>query len=225
MLLQGVFVLWLTECIYCSNFVYHLSDGRLKCYKCHKKISKNKINKIITLIDAFVNNESALHTSKRLQISYSSVQKHFVTFRTLCGIISEDEYQNIQEKVCEFEEYFYVEKSKKHTQQNNFDAINFLTFDYDKHIYTLLLPSFSKYQTDYMSDESFKKFKRESKLIKVTTYHNNIEKFWRFLETNLLHYKGIDKTNFAYFLKEMEFKYNHTKKEAKELLIKEYFKI
>lgn len=223
-MLQRILLLWLTECIYCSNFVYHLNDGRLKCYKCHKKISKKKINKIITLIDAFIENETALQTSKRLQLSYASVQKSFLFFRLLCSVISQNEYDKIKNLPCEYEEYFYIENSKKKIQKSIFEAINFLTFDYNNHIYTILLPPIVNYSEDSFSDKEFKKFKRDSKLIKVNRYHNNINKFWNYLEKNILHYKGVDKDKFGYFLKEIEFKYNHSKEEAKDLLIKEYFK-
>jgi len=219
-------VLWLTECIYCSNFVYHLGDGRLKCYKCHKKISKNKINKIITLIDAFIENETAMQISKRLNISYSSVQKYFSTFRLLCSFISEREYEKVKHFNCEFEEYHYIENSKKKKKEAIFQAYNFLTFDYKNHIYTLQLPSLEKYIKDFLIEdiESFKKFKRDSKLIKLTNQKNNIIKFWRYFEKHILTYKGIPNNAFGYFLKEFEFKYNHTKEEAKNLLIREYFK-
>ncbi len=225
-------MLWLIECIYCNNFVYHLKDGRLKCSKCHKKTSKEKINKTITLIDAFVHNETALHTSKRLQLSYVSVQNYFRTFRSLCSIISEREYEMKRHLPCEFEEYFYLENTKKNKREATFDAQNFLTFDYHQHIYTLLLPSLQKYKTQLLEDnaegvyiETFKKFKRESRLIKVHQYDNNIVKFWNYFEEQILPYKGVKNEAFIYFLKEFEFKYNHTQKEAKELLIKEYFQL
>jgi len=223
-MLQRCSMLWLTECIYCSNFVYHLKDGRLKCYKCHKKISKNKLNKVLTLIDAFIENETALHTSNRLKLSYVSIQKYFLTFRILSGVISQNEYEKCKNLSCEYEEYFYIEDSKKKQKESLFEAINFLTFDYQNHIYTILLPSITKYKNDSLNDTEFKKFKRDSKLINIRKKHNNINSFWKYLEKSLLPYKGIDKKNFGFFLKEIEFKYNHTKEEAKKLLIKEYFK-
>jgi len=223
-------MLWLSECLYCGEFVYHLSDGRLKCSVCHKKISKEKINKIITLIDAFAEDETARHTAKRLDLSYVSVQRDFHHFRLLAATISEREYQNIRHLSCEFEEYFYLEETKKQKQEAVFDAKNFLTFDYQNHIYTLLLPSLQKYKNQFLEDniegayiETFKKFKRESRLIKVSKYDNNIVQFWHYFEEKIKPYKGIKNETFIYFLKEFEFKYNHTKQEVKELLIKEYF--
>jgi transposase-like protein len=82
------------------------------------------------------------------------------------------------------------------------------------------------FQDDVKNDyvEKFKKFKRESKIIKVSKHVNNIVKFWDYFEKSILKYKGVTPESFAYFLKEFEFKYNHTKSDARELLLKEYFK-
>ena len=55
-------------------------------------------------------------------------------------------------------------------------------------------------------------------------HFNNIVSFWDYFEKAILKYKGIKNNSFVYFLKECEFKYNHTNNEAIELLIEEYFK-
>jgi len=224
-------MIWLEECLYCNNFVYHLKDGRLKCSKCLKKTSKEKINKIITLIDAFVENESANKLSKRLHISYLSTQNYFEEFRYICASLSQEEYEIKRHLECEYEEYYYLHKSKKHIKEAIFDAHNFLTFDYEGHIYTVLLPSLKQYKKQFLEDsiegvyvDEFYRFKRESKIIKVKQRYNNIVEFWDYFEKHILHYKGVKDENFIYFLKEFEFKYNHTKEEAKELLIQSYFK-
>ena len=224
-------MIWMKECIYCNSPVYPLSDGRIKCSKCLKKISPKRVNKIITLIDSYINDESALSCSKRLKISYVSVQNHYELFRGLSAKISEDEYENLRELQCEYEEYFYLESSKKLKREAIFDAHNFLTFDYNNHIYTLLMPSLHQYKVQMIEDKvedayinEFKKFKRESKIIKVSKHFNNIVKFWEYFEISILKYRGVSVERFAYFLKEFEFKYNHSKVDAKELLIKEYFK-
>lgn len=224
-------MLWLTECLSCHNYLYHLADGRLKCSKCNKRRSKERINKIITLIYAFVNNESALHTSKRVHISYVSTQSYFNSFRLLCASIDEEEYQLKRHNECEYEEYFYIQESKKHKKEAIFDAYNFLTFDYNSHIYTLLMPSLKQYKQQFLEDsvegayiEEFHRFKRQSYIIKVKKRYNNIVDFWEYFEKYICIYKGVDDESFIYFLKEFEFKYNHTKEEAIELLIKKYFK-
>ena len=104
------------------------------------------------------------------------MQKYYKTFRELCTKISEDEYEKVRGLKCEYEEYFYLESSKKH-QDAVFDAYNFLTFDYENHIYTIMMPSLRKYKQQFFDDnvegayiDEFSKFKRDSKLIKVSNY-------------------------------------------------------
>jgi hypothetical protein len=224
-------MLWLSKCLYCNNSVYILSDGRVKCSHCHKKISIYKVNKILTILQCYINNESALNLSKRLNISYTSVQHYYEEFRILGAKICEYEYEAKREKNCEYEEYFYLENSKKLKREAIFDAYNFLTFDYEGHIYTLLMPSLRKYKNQLLEDnvegayiDEFKKFKRESKIIKISKHFNNIVQFWDYVESSILKYKGIKRDSFIFFLKEFEFKYNHTKEEALVLLTKGYFK-
>ncbi len=223
-------MLWLSECLYCKNFVYTLSDGRVKCSNCHKKLSINKINKIMFIIECYINNESALSISKRTKISYVSVQKYYAILRSISAKICENEYENIRASSCEYEEYYYLENSKKLKREAIFDAHNFLTFDYNNHIYTILMPSLQQYKKQFFEDSiegsyinEFKKFKRNSKIIKVDNHFNNIVSFWEYFEKTILKYKGVKNESFIYFLKECEFKYNHSKEEAIELLIKLYF--
>lgn len=224
-------MLWMNECLFCHNFAYTLGDGRIKCSKCLKKISLEKINKIMLLIYAFVDNESALSLAKRTHLSYSSVQKHFHNFRILAAQICEEEYEHVRDHQCEYEEYYYLESSKKNKREAIFDAHNFLTFDYSGHIYTILMPSLQQYKKQFLEDnvtdgyiDEFNTFKRKTKIIKVQNHFNNIITFWKYFEKAILKYKGLKSDTFIYFLKECEFKYNHTKEEAIELLIKQYFK-
>jgi transposase-like protein len=221
---------WQIECIFCNNYAYRLKDGRVKCSVCHRKISIVKINKTITLMQTFINNENALHVSKRLNLSYVSVKKFYDEFRYISAKVCEDEYEINRKDACEYEEYFYLENSKKEKKEAIFDAHNFLTFDYDGHIYTLLMPSLQKYKNQFLDDNvkeshiaEFNKFKRISRIIKVSSIHNNIVKFWNYFEKEILKYKGISNDNFALYLKEIEFKYNHTKNDAIDILIQEYF--
>jgi serine/threonine protein kinase len=221
----------MVECIYCGGFCYRLKDNRLKCSLCNKKISIKKTNKIVTLIDYFIENRSAFAAAKQLGLSYASVWAYYEEFRYLMAKICEDEYEARRHTNCEYEEYYYLERTKKGKKESVFDARNFLTFDYSGHIYTLLLPSLKKYKSQMLEDsvedaylDEFNKFKRLSRIIKVSKHYNNIVKFWDYFENSVLIYKGIKDEAFIYFLKEFEFKYNHTKDEAKSLLSEAYFK-
>ena len=221
---------WFNECIYCNHKLYRLGDGMLKCSHCKKKYSPERINKILTLIDSFCANESALHASKRLHISYVSTHKYYDMFRLCCAKVSEMEYEQKRDGSCEYEEYFYLEKSKKNDINSVFDAHNFLTFDYDNHIYTLEMPSLQKYKRQFSDDsvkrvfdKEFIKFKRNSRIIKVSKQFNKIAEFWNYFESFILSYKGVSTEYFGMYLKEAEFKFNHPLQEQKKLLQKQYF--
>lgn len=182
-------------------------------------------------MECFLLNISAFEASKLYSASYVSVKKYYHDFRLLSALISEKEFEHVREKQVEYEEYFYIEKSKKNQKNALFDAYNFLTFDYEGHIYTILMPSLQKYKSQFLEDkiedayiEELQKFKRRSKIIKISKYYNNIVKFWKYFEQNITIYKGISSEYFAYYLKEFEFKFNHSKEEAMELLVQNYFK-
>ncbi|WP_457748136.1 transposase [Sulfurimonas sp.] len=182
-------------------------------------------------MQCFLQGKSALEASSLFDISYVSTKNYYQEFREICALISEKNYSNVREKNVEYEEYFYIEKSKKHKKDAIFDAHNFLTFDYDGYIYTLLMPSLHRYKKQFLEDnienvyiEEFNKFKRISRIIKVSKHYNTIVKFWNFFEKNIVVYKGVSNELFAYYLKEFEFKFNHSIEDGLELLIQNYFK-
>lgn len=221
---------WSKRCIYCRSTLYKLSDGMFKCSQCKKKYSPNRINKVITLIDTFCENESALAAAKRLHLSTLSIQSYYNDFRRLCAKISEEEYELLRDKSCEFEEFFYLENSKKHTKESLFESQNFLTFDYEGHIYNVIMPPLKKYK-EHFFDESlqksnyneFSRFKRNTHLAKISKTTNRLSEFWNFFENAILHYKGVRSDLFPLYLKEMEFKFNHSLEEQKEILQRYYF--
>ncbi|WP_345991430.1 transposase [Sulfurimonas sp. HSL-1716] len=220
----------MNRCIYCDHKLYHLSDGMLKCSLCKRKYSPKRINKILTLIDSFCENENALQTSKRLSLSYVSIHKYYDIFRFYCAHICENEYEHARHKPCEYEEYFYLEQSKRHDRLAIFDAHNFLTFDYENHIYTVVMPTLQKYKQQFINDDlekvynsEFARFKRKSRIIKVSKHLNKIVDFWEYFEKFILSYKGISTENFPLYLKEAEFKFNHPLETQKKLLQKQYF--
>jgi len=219
----------LERCPYCAGSLYTLGDGMCKCSHCRKKISPRRHEKMHTLITAFCQDENAYQCAGRLKYSYASVLQHFEHFRRLAALICEGEYEQVRHRECEYEEYFYLERSKRAQKNAIFDAHNFLTFDYGGHLYTLVMPSLHTYQGDDELREAgrikeFERFKRQSRIIKIASHQNNIVHFWDFFETSILQYKGISNELFPLYLKEMEFKFNHPADRRSELLESSYYK-
>jgi len=221
---------WSRECIYCHYPLYHLSDGMLKCSRCKAKYSRNRLNKIMNLIHCFCYDENALQASKRLHLSYVSVHKYYNIFRQECAKICENDYNRLREKTCEYEEYYYLEHSKRNDKQAVFDAHNFLTFDYEGHIYTIVMPTLQKYRQQFINDKleeiyagEFIRFKRKSRIINLSTHLNKIVKFWNYFEHAILMYKGVSVESFPFYLKEIEFKFNYDLEHRERLLEASYF--
>lgn len=212
------------KCIYCNHEKsYELKSGQLKCAKCKKKFSPKKIQTDLELINCFCENLSANQTCKELNLSYVTVKKRYELFRQLIASYLEENYQ--EKTVIEYDEYIYMQQSKKKIKENIFDAQNFLTFHYENKVYNLLMPNLGRYKNQFLDDgageiyfKEFSKFMRLNKVSKTKRRENLITQFWLFFEKSILKYKGVSDENFFYYLKEIEFKFNYEKDEQREIL-------
>lgn len=218
-------------CIYCSSPLYQLRDGNAKCSNCKKKYSPARIHQIKKTINAFCNDENALTASKSLGLSYVSVLNYYQKFRHLCAQYCEAQYNLHRHTETQYEEYLYIEKSKRHDKRAIFDSHNFLTFGYGDHVYTLLMPSLGLFKQQFIEDnledmyhKEFSKFMRTSKIIKISEHDNAITKFWHYFETFITGFKGVSKEHFPYYLKEAEFKFNTPLEKRPAILVQLYFR-
>lgn len=166
---------------------------------------------------------TANQSADYLGINYLTVKVRFELFRGLIANFLEDAYQG--KDVLEYDEYIYLNKSKKKVKENIFDAQNFLTFHYEDKIYNMLMPNLNRYKNEFLDSgaqeahfKEFSKFMMLNKISKTQKRENLITKFWIFFEQEILKYKGIRDKNFFYYLKEIEFKFNYSYKEQKEIL-------
>ncbi len=217
-------------CIYCHHRLYRLNDGMVKCSVCKKKYSPSRIAQIKAILQAFCNDENARTASKALGHSYVSVLNYYQKFRRLCAQHCEEYYHLHRTQDTQYEEYLYIEKSKRRDKTAIFDSHNFLTFGYGDKVYTLLMPSLGLFKQQFVADnleeiyhKEFSKFMRTSKIIKVYEHDNVIEKFWYFFEEFITGFKGVSNEHFPYYLKEAEFKFNTPLEKRSEILELLYF--
>lgn len=211
-------------CPFCNyHIIYDLNTGQKKCGNCKKKFSLKKLEILQKTIQIFTKNKTALEASKDLKVNYRTIQKRYETFRSLITRYLEEEYRGGETK--EYNEYFYLAKSKKRTKETIFDNQNFLTFHYEEKIYNLLMPNMSRYKHQLLDDgaqeayfKEFSKFIMFNKISKIKKRKNLITQFWEFFEENITKYKGVNNDNFVYYLKEIEFKFNYSTKEQQEIL-------
>lgn len=216
------------KCPKCNSpKLYKLKSNQLKCSTCRAKFSPDKINRDLNIIKAFCDNLTIKEASQTLCLNYITVKKRYDLFRKLVAVFLEDEYR--EKETIEYDEYIYLEKSKKKIDKNIFDAQNFLTFHYEDKVYNLLMPNLNRYKEQFLEDgvdrpyfNEFSKFMVFNKIAKIQNRENLITKFWVFFEKSITKYKGIKNENFFYYLKEMEFKFNYKKESQKKILTKLY---
>jgi transposase-like protein len=131
----------------------------------------------------------------------------------------------------QYEEYLYIEKSKRRDKTAIFDSHNFLTFSYGERVYTLLMPSLGMFKQQFLEDnlegvynKEFSKFMRTSKIIKISEHDNAITRFWHYFEQFITTFKGVSNEHFPYYLKEAEFKFNTPIEGRSKILERLYFK-
>jgi len=211
-------------CPYCHSFnIYFLKSGQGKCGKCGKKFSIKKLQRDKKIINSFCDNFTALKCGKKYDLNYVTVKKRYMFLREKIAGFLEGNFKN--EYIIEYDEYIYLEKSKKNQKKYIFDAIDFLTFNYKNKIYNLLLPTLKNYSDEFINDgiettcyKEFSKFMIFNKISKIQKKDNLIVKFWLYLEKEILKYKGIKNENFFWYLKEIEFKFNYTKEEQLQII-------
>ncbi len=218
-------------CIYCRHTLYSLNDGMVKCSACKKKYSPTKVTKILHLIELFCTDENALSASKITEASYATALSYYQNFRKLIAQQCEEQYHLHRTQESQYEEYLYLEKSKRHDKKAIFDSHNFLTFAYGEHVYTILMPSLGVYKQQFLEDnledvytKEFSKFMRSSKIIKISEHDNAIKRFWYYFENFIMTFKGVSAEFFPYYLKEAEFKFNTPLIQRSEVLEQLYFR-
>jgi len=212
------------NCPFCNhNIIYTLQTTQKKCAKCLQKFSEKKILFEKKIISLFCENITVNQCVKNHNLNYVTVKKKYDKYRQLIASFLEEEYLN--KKILEYDEYIYLELSKKKIKENIFDAINFMTFNYEDKVYNLLMPNLHRYKNQFLDDglqesyfKEFSKFMMMNKISKIQKKENIIASFWIFFEESILKYKGIDKENFFYYLKEIEFKFNYSLNEQREIL-------
>ncbi len=203
-------------CIYCGGFLYYLSDGRVKCASCNNRYSIKKITKEFKLIDAFCSDLTAHRASKECNTSYVTAKSAYNRYRKMIMTKLESDYEELRESVVEYDEYIYLDHTKRKEKKNIFSGYNFITFDYGNRVYNIMLPSLDRYK-NYMIDDGLSEIYYEQlsmylkihRVSRIDHIDNTIEKFWRYFDNFMKRFRGVNRDYFIYYLKEAEFKFNY----------------
>ena len=196
------------SCIYCGHYIlYKLKEGNYKCARCKKKFSPKKIDRKAKILKSFLNEMTPTQIAKKYNFSYASVVSEIKHIRLVMAKICEEKFLEKQ-TIKEFEEYLYIPNKDIHKAQN------FLTIDYGD-IYNIMLSDMKSYEN--MDDSEIKNMFIQSRIIKYQN-HIKIQEFWDYFEKFIKKFRGVDKNNFFYYLKETEFRFNNFKIELKDIL-------
>ena len=214
-------------CPFCgSKRLYKVTQTSFKCSTCRRKYSLKKLEKDFTIMDYFCKNLSVNECAKSLHVNYKSVKDRYMDFRKLALLHVEDIYRQNRVEFSEYDEYYFLPQNKRGKIKYLFEAIGILGMLYNNSIYTLLLPNQFSHIKDGLDDvkitymKEYAKYLNRYKIMHFEKFDSQLIRFWIFLEEKLLHFKGISKENFIYYLKEYEFKFNNTKEEQKKILWK-----
>jgi len=231
------------KCIFCNKYgLYRLADKRVKCKHCNKKYSLNQLKKDMLVLYYFYLEISARKTAKELKLNYKTVQYRFMQFRKLIAVYCNQEAKKLDGELELDESYFGGKRKGNRGRGANNKAIAFGILERNGTVHTVIVENVkaetlmeaiesktkkgSVFYTDgFRSYADLKQFGKHNiirhdkdEFANQKNHINGIEGFWSFAKERFHKYHGIDKKNYPFYLKEMEFRFNHRNESVFNLL-------
>ncbi|MBS3100379.1 IS1595 family transposase [Candidatus Pacearchaeota archaeon] len=232
------------KCIFCDkNQIYRLKDNRIKCKQCNKYYSIQKLRTDMMVLYYFYLEISARKTANELELNYKTIQDRFMQFRKKIAAYCNQEAKKLNGEIEIDESYFGGKRKGTRGRGAKNKAIVFGILERKGKIYTNIVENVSAetlmneiqnktlkgsvFYTDgwksYASLHQFGKhniIEHDKELVDVNHNHiNGIEGFWSFAKERFHKYHGIDKQNYPFYVKEMEFRFNHRNENVYKLLV------
>jgi len=232
------------KCIFCDkNRLYKLKDNRVKCKSCNKYYSLKKLRIDMMVLYYFYLEISARKTANELELNYKTIQDRFMQFRKKIADYCNQEAKKLNGELELDESYFGGKRKGKRGRGAKNKAIVFGILERKGKIYTKIVEDVSAatlmseienktkkgsvFYTDgwksYASLHQFGKHNiidHDKELVDINHNHiNGIECFWSFAKERFHKYHGIDKQNYPFYVKEMEFRFNHRNDNVYKLLV------
>ena len=239
------------KCVHCGHRkFYRVRRGYRKCAYCKREKSLKRLRRIILVIAAFRRQQTALLTSLDLGIPYKAVKRIYDHLRLAIIRQCEREAGRMSGEIELDEAYFGGRRKGKRGRGAAGKSIVFGLLERDGRVYTKVVDAVSKeilmdvirrksrkgsvYYTDkFKSYNSLKRYGKHYTLNhgktfvrkgrKRSVHINGIEGFWSYAKHGLYNYRGVSRSMFPLYLKEMEYRYNHRKDNLLTLLIWLYF--
>ena len=230
-------------CIFCNRYgLYKLADKRVKCKHCKKKYSLNQLKLDLEILYYFYLELSARKTAKELNVNYRLIHRKFMRFRKKIAEYCNQEARKLNGELELDESYFGGKRKGKRGRGAKNKAIVFGILERSGIVHTVIVENVSKetlmkeienktqkgsvFYTDgwksYASLEQYGKHNiirhDKDEFAKEKNHINGIEGFWSFAKERFHKYHGIKKNNYPFYLKEMEFRFNHRNRNVFNLL-------
>ena len=230
-------------CVLCGKYrLYKLADKRVKCKHCKKKYSLTKLKRDLQILYYFYLEISARRAARELQLDYKLIHRKFMQFRKLIAYYCNNEARKLKGKIELDESYFGGKRKGNRGRGAKNKTIVFGILERKGKIYTKIVENVSAetlmneiknktkkgsvFYTDgwksYASLEQYGKHNiidHDKELVNAHNHINGIEGFWSFAKERFHKYHGISKTNYPFYIKEMEFRFNHRNENVYKLLI------
>jgi len=231
------------KCIYCNETkLYKLSDKRVKCKYCNKYYSLKRLKKDLLILYYFYLEISARRAANELNLNYKSIHRKFMKFRKAIADYCNQQAKKLNGELELDESYFGGKRKGNRGRGAKNKTIVFGILERKGKIYTKIVENVSAetlmneiknktnkgsvFYTDgwksYASLEQYGKHNvidHDKKLVENYNHINGIEGFWSFAKERFHKYHGISKTNYPFYVKEMEFRFNHRNENVFKLLI------
>ena len=231
------------KCIFCDKYgLYRLTDERVKCKNCKKKYSIQKLKDDMQILYYFYLEISARKTARELDFKYKSIHKKFMNFRKRIAVYCNAEAEKLNGELEIDESYFGGKRKGQRGRGAKNKTIVFGILERKGKIYTKIVENVSAeilmneiqnktlkgsvFYTDgwksYASLEQYGKHNiidHDKELVNNHNHINGIEGFWSFAKERFHKYHGISKTNYPFYVKEMEFRFNHRNENVYKLLV------
>lgn len=241
------------KCIFCSSRkVVRTRRRYVKCSRCKRQKSLRRLQRELLLLSAFRRQQTALLTSVDLGVPYKAVARLYMNLRLAIVRFCEWEGRKLMSGEIELDEsYFGGRRKGMRGRGAAGKSVVLGLLERDGRVYTKVVDGVSapilmdvirkktRKGSVYFSDQfkGYNSLKRYGKHLTVNhsktftnkpgrKYHshiNGIEGFWSFAKHGLYNYRGVSKSNFPLYLKEMEFRYNHRHESLLSLLVTLYY--
>jgi len=223
----------------------------VKCSRCKRQKSLRRLQRELLVLSAFKRQQTARLTAIDLGLDYKAVKRVYDRLRLAIVRWCEAEGQRLLSGEIELDEaYFGGRRKGKRGRGAAGKSIVFGLLERQGRVYTKVVEGVSapllmniirrrtRKGSVYFTDQfrGYNSLKRYGKHLTIkhtkrfakrgTKYHshiNGIEGFWSFAKHGLYNYRGVSKSNFPLYLKEMEFRYNHRHEPLLSPLIQIYY--